>query len=247
MSNLSIFQFESHAVRTVIIEGEPWFVGKDVATVLGYSDPSTAIRSHCRGAAILHPISDAIGRKQEVRILSEPDMLRLVINCSLPAATTFEAWVFEEVLPSIRKTGKYSAPQVAVKVYAHPATQALQAYLEVAELFGIPLHLAQVEAVKEVRLTLGVDYSKVLAIAPAQQNTLLEEEALEPTELGKLLGLTAVKLNLCLVNAGLQVKDLEGWAPTEAGKPYASRHQWVKGNKSGYNLKWKRSVLKLLT
>ncbi|MGE8318345.1 MAG: Bro-N domain-containing protein [Comamonas sp.] len=91
------------------IDGEPWFVGKDVADALGYADPTTAMRSHCRGVQKLHPISDTLGRMQETRLISEPDMLRLIVNSTLPAAERFERWVFEDVLPSIRKTGSYIA------------------------------------------------------------------------------------------------------------------------------------------
>lgn len=113
MSNITPFQFEGANVRTVAIGGEPWFVGKDVADTLGYVDPTTAIRSHCRGVQKLHPIPDTLGRLQETRILSEPDVLRLIVNSTLPAAERFERWVFEDVLPSIRKTGSYTAPKTA--------------------------------------------------------------------------------------------------------------------------------------
>ena len=119
--------------------------------------------------------------------------------------------------------------------------------LAISALLNVPEHLAQVEVVKEVRLTLGVDFSNYLKLAPAQQNIQREEEALEPTDLGKSVGLKPIQMNRALESAGLQVKAAEGWLPTEAGAPYASRHQWVVGGKSGYNWKWKRSVLKLLS
>ncbi|MFZ1365738.1 MAG: Bro-N domain-containing protein [Brachymonas denitrificans] len=104
---LSVFNFDQHPVRIVVIDGEPWFVGKDVALTLGYADPTNAMKRHCRGVAFRHPIADSLGRKQEARILGEPDVLRLIVNSNLPAAERFEKWVFEEVLPSIRKTGGY--------------------------------------------------------------------------------------------------------------------------------------------
>lgn len=106
------YEFEGATVRVVEIDGEAHFVGKDVAERLGYADPTTAIRSHCRGVQKLHPIPDALGRTQEARVLSEPDVLRLIVKSNLPAAERFERWVFEEVLPSIRKTGGYRAASV---------------------------------------------------------------------------------------------------------------------------------------
>jgi len=109
-TSLIPFTFDGAPVRALLVDGEPHFVGKDVAERLGYADPTTAIKSHCRGVQKLHPIQDALGRTQQARILAEPDVLRLIIGSTLPAAQRFEAWVFEEVLPTIRKTGAYTAP-----------------------------------------------------------------------------------------------------------------------------------------
>lgn len=102
------FQFENQAIRVVTDEnGEPLFVGKDICQALGYKDPTTAMKSHCRGAQKLHPIPDGIGRMQDTRVLSDPDVMRLVVSSTLPAAEAFERLVFEEILPTIRKTGIY--------------------------------------------------------------------------------------------------------------------------------------------
>jgi prophage antirepressor-like protein len=95
-------------------EGEPWFVAKDAADLLGYADTTNAIKQHCRGVAIHHPIVDSIGRTQNARIIAESDLLRLIIGSRLPAAEKFERWVFEDVLPSIRKTGGYGVPAPAI-------------------------------------------------------------------------------------------------------------------------------------
>jgi len=101
------FKTDDFAIRVIDIEGEPWFVGKDIAEALGYSDTVNAIKLHCRGVVKHHPISDSLGRKQNTRLINEPDLFRLVVNSQLPAAEQFEQWVFEEVLPTIRKTGGY--------------------------------------------------------------------------------------------------------------------------------------------
>lgn len=105
------FRFESISIRAVEIDGTPWFVGKDVAEALGYPNPSKALGDHCRGVTKRYPIVDGLGRTQEARIISEPDLFRLVANSRLPDAERFERWVFEEVLPSIRKTGSYQQVQ----------------------------------------------------------------------------------------------------------------------------------------
>lgn len=126
MSSLIPFQFGNAPIRVVEIDGEPWFVGKDVATALGYADPTTAIRSHCRGVPKLHPIADSLGRTQEARVLNEANVLRLIVNSSLPAAEKFEAWVFEEVLPQIRRTGAYSPAAIPRASYVSDACTILE-------------------------------------------------------------------------------------------------------------------------
>jgi len=95
-----VFPGDGKAIRSLILpNGEPGFVGKDVAERLGYADTVNAIKRHCKGVAIYHPLPTA-GGLQDVRILTEPDVLRLIVSSSLPAAQEFERWVFEDVLPS---------------------------------------------------------------------------------------------------------------------------------------------------
>jgi prophage antirepressor-like protein len=132
MSEVIPFSFDGTQVRTVVLDGEPWFVGKDVAERLGYADPTTAIRSHCRGVQKLHPIPDSLGRAQNIRILSEPDVLRLIIGSTLPDAARFERWVFEEVLPAIRRDGGYmvAAPEETPEALALRALKVLYATVE---------------------------------------------------------------------------------------------------------------------
>ncbi|CAN7680839.1 Bro-N domain-containing protein [Pseudorhodoferax sp. LjRoot39] len=108
MSNIVPFNFDGASVRVIDINGEPHFVGKDVAEALGYADTTNAMKQHCKGVAKRHPLQTT-GGIQEMRVLAEPDVLRLIVASNLPAAERFERWVFEEVLPSIRKTGSYTA------------------------------------------------------------------------------------------------------------------------------------------
>ena len=102
-------------IRAVTLDnGRIGFVGKDVAAALGYSNPSDALTKHCKGVAFRYPLPTP-GGTQEVRVLLEPDVLRLIIGSRLPAAERFEAWVFEEVLPTLIRTGTYTtAPAPAL-------------------------------------------------------------------------------------------------------------------------------------
>ena len=104
-----VFNFVSQSIRVVMIDDTPWFVAKDVAEALGYKRPNDAINQHCKGAAFYRPLATP-GGTQEFRLISEPNVYRLVAGSNLPQAEKFEAWLFEEVLPSIRQTGRYELP-----------------------------------------------------------------------------------------------------------------------------------------
>lgn len=115
MSNITVFNNEVFgALRTIERDGEIWFIASDVARALGYRNISDALSKHCRYVAkcdIPHPQGKGT---LEVNIIPEGDLYRLVIRSKLPAAEQFERWVFDEVLPSIRKTGKYEIPKQPV-------------------------------------------------------------------------------------------------------------------------------------
>ena len=130
---------------------------------------------------------------------------------------------------------------------AHPMQIAriiVSEYLEISKLFEVPQHYAQIEAVKEAHSGAGVDLSPLLLRAPAQDRIKDHELMLEPTELGKHYGVSAVKMNQRLAEAGLQVKTEAGWEATDAGKHISVRHAWKNKMKSGYNYKWKVSAVK---
>lgn len=95
------------SLRTYEENGQILFCGKDVAKALGYKNPNKAIGDHCRGITKRYPIQDSLGRTQEAVFISEPDLYRLITHSKLPTAEKFESWVFEEVLPAIRRTGGY--------------------------------------------------------------------------------------------------------------------------------------------
>ena len=113
MNNLQIFKNEYFGqVRTVTVNGKPHFVASDIANALGYTNSSKAINDHCRWVTkcyIPHPQSE--GKSLEVNAIPEGDLYRLISHSELPSAEKFEAWVFDEVLPSIRTNGGYIANQ----------------------------------------------------------------------------------------------------------------------------------------
>ena len=85
MNELTVFKFKEAEVRTVTIDGEPWFVGKDVADILGYRDTSDAIKSHCKGPVKRLPLQTG-GGTQEMRVIPESDLYRLIMKSNMPNA-----------------------------------------------------------------------------------------------------------------------------------------------------------------
>lgn len=104
------FKFEQTTVRVLTECGEPWFVARDVANLLGYRNSRDAIARHCKGGRETRLPS--AGGNQVVRLIPERDVYRLIMRSKLPAAEAFEDWVVSDVLPSLRKTGGYGQPAV---------------------------------------------------------------------------------------------------------------------------------------
>lgn len=113
MSRELIRAFDGYYITWVVDDaGDVFTVNKHLCAALGYADAKQAMEDHCRwGGLRYHPIVDSLGRTQQARLIHESDVYRLITHSKLPAAKRFEKWVFEEVLPSIRKTGQYQAPQ----------------------------------------------------------------------------------------------------------------------------------------
>lgn len=111
MNELMIFNSpEFGEIRTIEEDGRVLFCGNDAAKALGYKRPNDAISAHCRGT-VKRRITDSIGREQEMNFIPEGDIYRLAAKSELPGADRFERWIFDEVLPSIRRTGGYISGQ----------------------------------------------------------------------------------------------------------------------------------------
>jgi len=104
------FTFENHAVRTVVIENEPWFIAKEVCDILGLVNPRKALQDFPENerntVTISYGIHEGPGNPN-VNIVNEPGLYRLIFQSRKPEAENFKTWVFNEVLPRIRKTGSY--------------------------------------------------------------------------------------------------------------------------------------------
>lgn len=169
------------------------------------------------------------GRPTDVYDLIERDTHLVVAGYSDEhRARVIDRW---QELESTQQPKTLPAPRQAAHI--------IEADLHIANLLGVPIHLAQSEAVKHARLSTGYDVSHLLQYTPAQANIQDTEIMLEPTELARELGYSsAVAMNKALAAAGLQVRNFDKWQAIGFGAKISAVHHWSKGGKSGYNLKW---------
>lgn len=117
MNELQIFNSEEFGdIRTVTIDSEPWFVGKDVATALGYANPKNAVPTHVSEEDKLSTQIEYAGQRREVTVINESGLYALIFSSKLESAKRFKHWVTSEVLPTIRKTGSYQKPMSPVEI-----------------------------------------------------------------------------------------------------------------------------------
>ncbi len=136
MSNeIQIFNNDEFGrVRTVVINNEAWLVGKDVATILGYTDTFGALKKHVDDDDKQNCQNDSFDSPRGMTVINESGLYALVFSSKLPSAKRFKKWVTSEVLPAIRKTGSYGKPLSQVEILAQAAQQLVEQERELARL-----------------------------------------------------------------------------------------------------------------
>ena len=193
MEELRTWNFEDHEVRTVEIDGEPWFVGKDVATVLGYANTQKAVRDHVDEEDKLTERFVLSGQNREVIVINESGLYSLILSSKLPNAKAFKRWVTSEVLPSIRKTGSYTYQRANPNEEKALHIQEMDTRIRMSEQF---LKLAEIET------TLSKNYRDILisksveALAGEQLLPLpkVVQKTYSAKEVGEMLGVTAQRI-----------------------------------------------------
>lgn len=168
MNNLQIFNSpEFGRVRTIQQNGEPWFVGKDVADILGYKDTSDAMKKHVDIEDKLTRRFADSGQNREMYIINESGLYSLILSSKMPKAKEFKRWVTSEVIPAIRKTGKYEAMAQAVPINDEPATDFTQ--LEFDQRIRIAAIIASCrrERLPLVAKVLSLDLEGMVPLMPA--------------------------------------------------------------------------------
>lgn len=171
MKELQIFKNkEFGTVRTVQINDEPYFVGKDVAEILGYKDTSDALKRHVDSDDKLSRCFTDSGQNREMYVINESGLYSLILSSKLPSAKRFKRWVTNEILPSIRKTGGYVSNE----------DMFINTYLQFADEQTKLLFKSTLETVKSLNEKIETDKPKVLfaeAVTTAQTDILIGELA----------------------------------------------------------------------
>lgn len=222
---LTLFKFQESGVREITIDGEPWFVGKDVATILGYGDTNQAIRKHVDSDDKLSRRFDVSGQGRNMAVINESGLYSLIISSKLPTAKKFKHWVTNEVLPTIRKTGKYDTQPD----------------------YYIPQNYAEA-------LQLAADQTKKLLVAKPKADyfdlQMKNPGLLTTTVIAKAHGMTAHKLNMLLNKYHIIYKRGKTWVPYKEyeDKGYCDYENWSNQENQHVTplLKWTQKGEKLI-
>lgn len=214
-NNIVAFKYEEQQVRTIEKNGEPWFVGKDVAAILGYSDTADAVKKH------VDPEDKGVGEmptpggKQRIMLINESGLYSLILSSKLPTAKEFKRWVTSEVLPSIRKTGEYKI------------TPAQQNRLDIMERnsrareASLWLRISAQVKSDTYRQVCASYASTVLAgreVIPLPQTTQHHYSA---TEIGKMFGVSKQAIGNLANTYGMKTDEYGAWYHDKS--PYSAK------------------------
>lgn len=236
MNEIQLFNHDRFGeIRVLKINGEPWFVAKDICDALGYTNVTKTLNDHLEND---ERSNVSLGRQGMTNIISEPGLYGLILRSNKSEAREFSRWVKHDVLPQIRLTGNYRAKYVLADI--------LEANKIIYEIAGL----------KDNQLTLAMDkiyqrhmgYSALTA-AGIQLRAPELEQLLTPTEIGKKVGQSARMINALLIAMNYQRKAGRGYEPIGEGKNYGVMLDVGKRSSTGTpvrQLKWKSSIIGIL-
>ena len=256
-NEVQTFNFENSQVRVVEIESEPWFVGKDVATVLGYSNHNKALKDHVDQEDKKDGVTirDSIGRNQQAVAINESGLYSLILSSKLPSAKKFKHWVTSEVLPSIRKHGAYATPETIESILSDPdnGIKLLQALKD--ERSQKEQALLEASKEREARAIVEQKLSEAKPKLDYVDQILASKKTILTTHLATDYGCSAVAFNRMLCDKKIQRKLRDtyvlysqyqghGWTHTFAraiktnhGQEIKEQMEWTqKGNIGLYEL-----------
>ncbi|WP_436894991.1 phage antirepressor [Mammaliicoccus sciuri] len=219
MEELQIFNFEDLPVRTLTVDEEPYFVGKDVAEILGYAKARNAIAKHIDDEDKKDaPIQGPLGGTQQMTIINESGLYSLIFSSKLDSAKRFKRWVTSEVLPAIRKHGIYATDNVIEQTIQDPDY--------------IITVLTEFKKEKEQRMLLQQQVGELKPKADYYDQILKSKKLITVNAIAKDYGMSAQALNKILHDLKVQFKQSGQWLLYakyhDKGYTHSEPHRYVK-------------------
>ncbi len=212
-NSLQIFNNEEFgSIRTLEENGKVLFCGSDVAKALGYANIQQAIRTNCKeDGCYMVAVTDNLGREQQAKFITEGNVYRLITHSKLPAAEKFESWVFDEVLPTIRKTGGYVADdEKFIGMYLPNADEAtrlmFKTNLEAIRSLNHKVGLLETENAQQKQII-----GELKPRADYTDRILSNKGLVTITQIAKDYGMSGRKMNKLLEDLGVQYKQSGQW------------------------------------
>ncbi|XJZ61956.1 phage antirepressor [Lactobacillus delbrueckii subsp. bulgaricus] len=197
-NKVQVFNFEEQSIRTMLIDGKPFFVGKDVAKTLGYKKPLNALATHVdEDDSLKQGLTDSLGRVQETIVINESGLYALIMASQLPEAKKFKHWVTSEVLPAIRKHGAYMTDQKIEEILSDPDT-----IIKLA---------TDLKAEREGRLIAEQRVNELTPKASYYDLVLKNESLVTITQIAKDYGMSGREMNAKLHELKVQYKQGSTW------------------------------------
>ena len=214
MQDLQVFQNTQFGnLEILTIEGKEWFPAIKVAEILGYTNPRKAIRDHTKERGVtIRSVIDSLGRNQDKKFIDEGNLYRLITRSKLPQVDEFEEWVFEDVLPSIRKHGIYATDNVIEQTLRDPDY-----------IINV---LTEYKKEKDNNLILRQQIGELKPKADYVDEILKSSGTMTITQIAADYGLSAQKLNKLLHQARLQRRVGKQWVlyTEHMNKGYTKSH-----------------------
>jgi len=195
MNGLQVFKNNEFSIKSLVIDNEPWFVGKDVAAALGYRDTSDALKKHVDNDDKLTRRFADSGQNREMYIINESGLYSLILSSKLESAKRFKRWVTSEVLPAIRKTGGYQLPEIS-----YPQSLRLLA--------------DEIEKNKKLELENSIQAQQINEMKPKADycdKILSSKSLMTITQIAKDYGMSGKAMNQILHDLNIQYKQSGQW------------------------------------
>lgn len=244
MKDLQIFNnSEFGKIRSLLIDNEPYFVGNDIATVLGYKNTRDALSKHIDEEDKISDVAIHDGsQNRNMTIINESGLYSLILSSKLESAKKFKRWVTSEVLPTLRKEGTYTT-----KKRNKPIDKAIKQHFNIAQTIiqatGIKPGIAYSVAISEAEKETGYQYEEYKKLLPSADHDVA---SYNPTKLGEKLEIKAQEVNKRLETLGLQEKKDKKWRITEQGKLFGEEMPYSRNGHTDYRILWHENVLEKL-